>query len=137
MRILAAEDNKTNRLVFGKMIKALDIDLQFACDGEEAVALYNSFTPDLIFMDISMPRMDGKEATRAIRAIEATSGKHTPIVALTAHAMSGDEKEILSAGLDRYLTKPLRKPEILAQITEFCPEGACPPLPDEPAAKAS
>ena len=131
MRILAAEDNKTNRLVFGKMLKSLDIELQFACDGQEAVELFGSFRPDMIFMDISMPRLDGKEATKAIRALEAETGGHVPIVALTAHAMSGDDTEILQAGLDRYLTKPLRKPEIIAHIEEFCPDGASPPHPDE------
>ncbi|MEM6566610.1 MAG: response regulator, partial [Pseudomonadota bacterium] len=105
-------------------------DLQFACDGQEAVEAYGTFCPDLIFMDISMPRMDGKEATRAIRALEMGGNKHTPIVALTAHAMTGDDKEILEAGLDRYLTKPLRKPEITKQIIEFCPEDAAPPCPE-------
>lgn len=71
VRVLAAEDNKTNRLVFSKMVQGLDIDLQFAENGEEAVQLFQSFTPDVIFMDISMPGMDGKEATQAIRAMEA------------------------------------------------------------------
>lgn len=130
MRILAAEDNKTNRLVFGKMLKALDVELQFACDGQEAVELFGTFHPDMIFMDISMPRLDGKEATQAIRAIETETGGHVPIVALTAHAMSGDDQEILQAGLDRYLTKPLRKPEIIAHIEEFCPAEASPPRPE-------
>ncbi len=130
MRILAAEDNKTNRLVFGKMVKALNVELQFACDGEEAVEAYSSFQPDLIFMDISMPRMDGKHATRAIRKLEAESGKHVPIVALTAHAMSGDDQEILSAGLDHYMTKPLRKPHIIEKIVSLCPEEVEPPCPD-------
>ncbi len=131
MRILAAEDNKTNRLVFGKILKTLNVDLQFACDGQEAVEAYGSFHPDLIFMDISMPRLDGKEATKAIRSIEAETGVHTPIVALTAHAMSGDDRDILDAGLDRYLTKPLRKKEIIAQILEYCPQHAIPPCPEE------
>jgi CheY-like chemotaxis protein len=131
MRVLAAEDNKTNRLVFGKMIKALDIELQFACDGQEAVEAYSTFQPDLIFMDISMPRLDGKEATKAIRAIEAETGVHVPILALTAHAMSGDDHEILKAGLDKYLTKPLRKKEIVGQILEFCPPEAVAPCPPD------
>jgi signal transduction histidine kinase/DNA-binding response OmpR family regulator len=132
MRILAAEDNKTNRLVFGKMLKSLEIDLKFACDGEEAVAAYTSFNPDLVFMDISMPRMDGKQATQAIRALEKETGQHVPIVALTAHAMSGDDKDILSAGLDRYLTKPLRKPDIVQQIMDYRPADTLEPQQDVP-----
>ena len=76
-------------------------------------------------MDISMPKMDGKDATRAIRAPESASQTHTPIVALTAHAVSGDEAEILAAGLDKYLTKPLRKPAIFEQITYHAPKGVC------------
>ena len=135
MRILAAEDNKTNQLVFSKLVKALDIDLKFANNGHEAVAAWEEFQPDLIFMDISMPMMDGKEATRTIRAAEQAKGlPPTRIVALTAHAMTGDGEEIMSHGLDAHLTKPLRKPAILAEIEGACPEGVRPPLPDEAAA---
>lgn len=130
MRILAAEDNRTNRLVFTKMVKDLDIDLRFAENGEEAVAAFSEFRPDVVFMDISMPRMDGKQATRAIRAIEADTGGHVPVVAMTAHAMDGDSAEILAAGLDHYLTKPLRKALIHERIAADCPPDARAPLPD-------
>lgn len=126
MRILAAEDNKTNQLVFRKMVKGLNIDLSFAKNGLEAVALYQEFEPDLIFMDISMPEMDGKEATREIRRLEEQNGRHVPIVALTAHAMSGDSEGILAAGLDFYLTKPLRKGLIVDRILEHAPADAMP-----------
>jgi CheY-like chemotaxis protein len=129
MRILTAEDNKTNRLVFGKMLKTLDIDLHFAENGEEAVALFEKIDPHIVFMDISMPKMDGKDATIAIRQIESSSGKHVPIVAMTAHAMAGDDQSILAAGLDFYLTKPLRKTEIFSQIEAACSADVCPPWP--------
>jgi CheY-like chemotaxis protein len=83
-------------------------------------------------MDISMPEMDGREATRAIRLAETTQGGHVPICALTAHAMDGDSESIFAAGVDYYLTKPLRKTAICARIFEECPEGARPscPAPD-------
>ena len=129
MRVLAAEDNRTNQLVFRKMVKDLDIELTFAANGEEAVACYRDQKPDLIFMDISMPKMDGKEATAAIRALEAASGGHVPIVALTAHAMEGDDQSILAAGLDHYLTKPLRKPQIIERILAAHSAGQRPPQP--------
>ena len=132
MRVLAAEDNKTNQLVFSKLVKACDIALTFAGDGAEALATFESLRPDLVFMDISMPGMDGKEATRRIRALEASRGwTPTRIVALTAHAMAGDAEEILSHGLDAYLTKPFKKPAILAEIGGACPQDARPPLPEE------
>jgi signal transduction histidine kinase/DNA-binding response OmpR family regulator len=131
MRVLAAEDNKTNQLVFSKLVKACDIELTFANDGAEAVAAFETERPDLIFMDISMPGMDGKQATRRIRAIEAERGLDpVRIVALTAHAMAGDAEEILAHGLDEHLTKPLRKPAILAEIAAACPDRARPPLPE-------
>lgn len=128
MRILAAEDNRTNQLVFSKMVKSLDIDLRFAGNGEEAVELFQSYAPDLIFMDISMPRMDGKQATAEIRRIEADQGSHVPIVALTAHAVEGDRDSILAAGLDAYLTKPLKKGAILDAIASHAPADAAPPI---------
>ena len=136
MRVLAAEDNRTNRLVFSKMVKPLNIELEFAEDGMQAVALFQSFAPDIVFMDISMPGMDGKEAATQIRALEAQAGlgARVPIVAMTAHAMDGDEAEILAAGLDRYLTKPLRKDTIIAQITAARPEGTVDPVGDQASA---
>ncbi|OYW56694.1 MAG: hybrid sensor histidine kinase/response regulator [Rhodobacterales bacterium 12-65-15] len=124
MRVLAAEDNRTNQMVFQKMVRAHDIELVFADNGRIAVELYQSFRPDLIFMDISMPEMDGKEAARAIRSLGAT----LPIVALTAHAMDGDAEAILAAGIDRYLTKPLRRAAIEAVLTEYRPADARPPV---------
>ncbi len=133
MRVLAAEDNRTNQLVFRKMVKDVDIDLTFAGNGREAVDLWESLVPDLIFMDISMPEMDGREASRAIRAAEATRGGHVPIVALTAHAMDGDAADILAAGIDEYMTKPLRKSAIMRILAEHVPPEAIPiTLPDEP-----
>jgi hypothetical protein len=133
MRVLAAEDNKTNQLVFSKLVKACDIELSFAANGAEAVAAFEAEAPDLIFMDISMPGMDGKEATGRIRAIEAECGlPRTRIVALTAHAMAGDAEEIMSHGLDAHLSKPFKKAAILEEIGAACPEGARPPVPDAP-----
>lgn len=123
MRVLAAEDNRTNQLVFQKMVRDIDIELTFANNGREAVALFQSFRPDMIFMDISMPEMDGREAARAIRVLEA-GRSHIPIVALTAHAMDGDAEDILAAGIDRYMTKPLRKVAITETLALYCPPDA-------------
>ncbi|THH34823.1 response regulator [Aliishimia ponticola] len=128
MRVLAAEDNKTNQLVFRKMIKALDIEVEIANNGREAVEKFRSFAPDMIFMDISMPEMDGKEATQEIRRIEQETGGRVPIVALTAHAMDGDGMGILEAGLDHYMTKPLRKPAIHEMINMCRPQDTLDPF---------
>ena len=129
MRVLAAEDNRTNQLVFGKMVKDFDIELRFAGNGREAVTMWQDWRPDLIFMDISMPEMDGREATRTIRAAEGSTGRRVPICALTAHAMDGDSESIFAAGVDQYLTKPLKKSAIAERIAAHVPEGARPPIP--------
>jgi CheY-like chemotaxis protein len=100
------------------------IDLTFANNGREAVELFQSLDPDMIFMDISMPEMDGREASKAIRALEVATGGHIPIVALTAHAMDGDDADILAAGIDHYMTKPLRKAAIVEVLVEHCPADA-------------
>ena len=134
MFILAAEDNKTNRLVLSKLVRKLNIELAFAENGVEAVEKWRAHQPDLVFMDISMPLMDGKEATRRIREAEAQTGaRRTPIIALTAHAMSGDDEEILSSGLDHYLTKPLKKNDIFEQIAAATPPWAEPVFEEEDA----
>ena len=123
MRILAAEDNKTNQLVLAKMLRDHALDLRFADNGRQAVELWRDFRPDLIFMDISMPDLDGCAAAREIRLAEAGRVR-VPIIALTAHAMEEDGAMILAAGMDRHMTKPLRKSLILDTITEFCPPDA-------------
>jgi len=134
MKVLAVEDNRTNQLVFGKMVNNLNIDLVFANNGLEAIEAFQDFKPDMIFMDISMPKMDGKEATRIIREIEQEAGlNRIPIVALTAHAMTGDDTEILAAGLDFYLTKPLRKAAICDKVIELAPAGVLQIMPEETA----
>lgn len=124
LRMLAAEDNKTNQLVFRKMLKKANIDITMVENGRLALEAFEGGTFDMIFTDISMPEMDGMEATRKIREVEATRGKaRIPIVAMTAHAMDGDEQRIFEAGVDHYMTKPLKKAALLAQIESICPEG--------------
>jgi CheY-like chemotaxis protein len=109
------------------MVKDLDIDLIFASDGREAVDRFREFKPDLIFMDISMPGMDGCDATREIRRIEAATGQtRVAIVAMTAHAMAADQEKIMAAGLDHYLTKTLRKAAIWEKILQLQPKGVRP-----------
>ncbi|CUK08028.1 Signal transduction histidine-protein kinase BarA [Ruegeria denitrificans] len=131
MRVLAAEDNRTNQLILQKMVKTLNIELQFAANGLEAVDQHQEFDPDLIFMDISMPKMDGKQATAEIRRREIDTKRHVPIVALTAHAMAGDDQGILSAGLDHYLTKPLQKRKIHQMILDHQPEEVLPVIAED------
>ncbi|MCK0151373.1 ATP-binding protein [Marivita sp. S6314] len=120
-KVLLAEDNRTNQMVFRKMVGKLDIDLRTAKDGFEAVAAFQDDRPDVIFMDISMPGMDGKEATAKIRQIEGP-GPQVPIIAVTAHAMEGDREQILAAGLTDYLTKPLRKAALIEKLELYCPQ---------------
>lgn len=120
-KILLAEDNKTNQLVFRKMLGTLGVEVLIANDGHEAVAMYESDAPDIVFMDISMPRMDGKEATTRIRQLEGNRPP-VPIIAVTAHAMDGDRDAILAAGLTDYLTKPLRKNALLEKLGRYCPQ---------------
>lgn len=123
LRVLAAEDNKTNQLVFKKMLKDVEQNLTLVSNGREAVEAFERDAFDLVFMDISMPEMDGMEASRRIRALEEQRGAAPlPIIAMTAHAMDGDEDRIRDAGLSHYLTKPLKKDVILGLIHELAPD---------------
>ncbi|GAB5447140.1 ATP-binding protein [Gymnodinialimonas sp.] len=118
-RLLAAEDNKTNQMVFKAMLKGLSLSLEIANNGLELVAAYKRELPDLVMTDISMPEMDGLEAAAAIRAYEAEQGlPPVTIIAMTAHAVEGDRERILAAGLDDYVTKPLKKALIHEKIAE-------------------
>jgi two-component system, sensor histidine kinase and response regulator len=108
LKILLAEDNKVNQQLAVRLLEKLGHHVETANNGEEALAAYESTRFDLILMDVQMPKMDGFKATGAIRAKEATQGGRTPIIAVTAHAMKGDREKCIAAGMDDYLTKPLR-----------------------------
>ena len=114
LTVLVAEDNKTNRLVMRKFLKNIVADLHFAHDGEQAVTLADDIHPDIIFMDMSMPRMDGITATRHIRASSVTQPR---IIALTANGFASDRQACLEAGMDDFLTKPVRKADLLQSLS--------------------
>jgi len=122
LRVLAAEDNKTNQLVFRTMLKGVGLDLEIVENGALCVEAFRRAPPDLIFTDISMPEMDGLAAARAIRDIETEGGlSRVPIIAMTAHAMEGDRERILAVGIDDYIAKPLKKTELHGMIRTHAP----------------
>jgi CheY-like chemotaxis protein len=109
-RLLIVEDQPENRLLLRRLLEPLGFELREAVNGQEAVALFEQWHPDLIWMDIRMPVMDGLEAVRRIRANQA--GTETKIIALTAHALDEESKPILAAGCDDLVRKPFRESEI-------------------------
>ena len=113
-KILLVEDNEINRDMLSRRLIRKGFDVVMAVDGEQAVALAQSELPDLILMDMSLPVIDGWEATRRVKAADTTSG--IPIIALTAHAMAGDREKTLNAGCDDYDTKPIEMPRLLEKI---------------------
>lgn len=116
LRVLVAEDNKTNRFLLKKYMAEQPIELAFAKDGVEAVEQVQSFKPDLVFMDMSMPRKSGIEATQDIRGLNIVQPS---IVALTAHAFDEEMQACLDAGMDDFLTKPIRKAALLEWMVRF------------------
>lgn len=122
LRVLVAEDNDVNQIVFEQILEGIGVDFRIVDNGEEAVAAWRAARPDLILMDISMPVMNGLQATEAIRAAEIeTSGleHHVPIIAVTAHAMSGDRERCFAAGMDDYLAKPVSPEKLEAIIRKW------------------
>jgi CheY-like chemotaxis protein len=103
-----AEDNPVNQKVAGKILEKLGCEVMVVSDGKQAVEAVFASQWDLVLMDVQMPVLDGLQATRDIRARERDTSRRTRIVALTANAMQGDEDRCLAAGMDGYLTKPLR-----------------------------
>ncbi|MCA9520472.1 MAG: response regulator [Myxococcales bacterium] len=115
-RILLVEDNEMNRDMLSRRLSRKGFDVLLAENGEEAIAQAKAGIPDLILMDMSLPVMDGWEATRRIKADDAT--RSIPVIALTAHAMSGDKERALDAGCDDYDTKPIEFNRLLKKIDE-------------------
>lgn len=119
VRVLVAEDNRTNRLVVETMLRGLGMVLRFEVNGADAVAAFQEFRPDIVLMDISMPVMDGREATRQLRALPG--GAQVPIIALTAHAQTAERTASMAVGMTDYLTKPMRKAQLLDVISQYRP----------------
>jgi len=120
IRVLVVEDNIVNQKVAGLMLNQFGLRPDFAADGREALQMWSMAPYDVVFMDCQMPRMDGFEATRAIRARE-TSAQHTVIIAMTAEAMAGAREECLTAGMDDYIAKPVTGGELLRILDKWIP----------------
>jgi len=113
-RILLVEDNEMNRDMLSRRLSKRGYEVLIAHDGGEGIAIARSQSPDLILMDMSLPVVDGWEATRRIKAEPETSG--IPVIALTAHAMAGDEEEARTAGCDDFDTKPVELARLIEKI---------------------
>ena len=113
-RILLVEDNEMNRDMLSRRLQRRGFEVEMAVDGREGVDMAQNGEYDLILMDMSLPEIDGWEATRRLRASPGT--EKIPIIALTAHAMAGDREEAIEAGCDEYDTKPIELPRLLSKI---------------------
>lgn len=114
-KILLVEDNEMNRDMLSRRLERKGYDVVIAVDGREGLDMAHEHSPDLILMDMSLPVLDGWEATRQLKAAPAT--KEIPVIALTAHAMSGDRDKALEAGCDDYDTKPVELPRLLEKMS--------------------
>ena len=123
-KILVVEDNEMNRDMLSRRLVRKTYEVLVAVDGRESVEMARSETPDLILMDMSLPVMDGWEATRQLKASPET--QVIPIIALTAHAMSGDREKAMEAGCDDYDTKPIELPRLLGKIEALLDERKAP-----------
>ncbi len=122
LHILLTEDNTVNQQVAKRLLEKRGHGVRVAENGRQALEFLEKERFDLVLMDVQMPKMDGFEATAAIRRKERQTGGHIPIIAMTAHAMSGDEERCLQAGMDAYLTKPLKVESLLQLVQEICPQ---------------
>ena len=123
LNILLAEDNKVNQKLAVHLLKAAGHSVKTASDGLEAIELYEKENIDLILMDIQMPKLDGTEATKQIRAAEQNTDHHVPIIALTAHAMKGDREKYIECGMDGYVTKPIDRAKLMKEIQRLSPKS--------------
>ncbi len=116
-RILVVEDNPDNRILITDVLSSLNYEVLVAIDGESGIALAQSERPDLILMDLSLPKMDGWTAASQLKQNEALA--HIPVIALTAHAMVGDREKALKAGCDDYVSKPIDLRELASKLSHY------------------
>lgn len=119
--VLIAEDNEVNQIVFKQILLDLGVEFKIANNGQEAVALWEKFKPAVVLMDVSMPVMNGHEATREIRRLEQSSGYRTPVCAITAHALRGDKEDCIAAGMDDYISKPVSPDVMISKVKAMLP----------------
>ncbi len=117
--ILVAEDNEVNQMVIEYTLRDAGYDFSMVENGKLAVQQYQSIRPDLILMDISMPEMNGMEASIAIRELEKETETHVIIIAITAHALHGDREKFLEAGMDDYMPKPISPKVLTERLAEW------------------
>lgn len=117
--ILIVEDNEINQQVVSMTLDMTGFSYRIAANGHDAIAAWRAFSPRLILMDIAMPDMNGWDAAAAIRADEAGSGQRVPIIALTAHAMTGDREKCLAVGMDDYMQKPIMPDVLITRIRQY------------------
>ncbi|MCX4239297.1 hybrid sensor histidine kinase/response regulator [Paraliomyxa miuraensis] len=118
-RALVVEDNAVNQKVARRMLEQLGCHIDVAGDGREALELMEAVPYDVVFMDVQMPVMDGLQATEELRRREAGHGRHLPVVAMTAHALESDRERCLAAGMDDYVSKPIRRRELLRVLRQL------------------
>jgi two-component system sensor histidine kinase/response regulator len=122
LHILVAEDNAVNQVLARRLLEKMGHTVVVANNGFEAVqAILGTESFDAVLMDVQMPELDGLEATKAIREAEQSSRNHLPIIALTAHAMKGDEERCLATGMDGYISKPIRSTELATILERLVP----------------
>jgi two-component system sensor histidine kinase/response regulator len=129
--VLLAEDNAVNQRLAVRLLEKRGHRVTVAANGREALDALQRESFDLVFMDVQMPEMDGLEATGAIREKEKRTGSHQAIIALTAHAMKGDREKCLAAGMDGYLTKPIRPQELEEILEDYVARRSAPAHPVE------
>jgi two-component system, cell cycle response regulator DivK len=122
MKILLVEDNEMNRDMLARRLQRRGFEVVVAVDGLQGLALAGAEAPDVILMDMSLPELDGWEATRRLKGAPAT--RSIPVIALTAHAMSGDRDRALAAGCDDYETKPIELAHLLAKLEALHARGS-------------
>ena len=120
-KILYVEDNEDNVYMLTRRLERSGFEVVVAADGAQGIEMARTERPDLILMDLSLPVLDGWEATRRLKATEET--RTIPVIALSAHAMPGDREKALAAGCDDYDSKPISMPSLLAKIRALLPEG--------------
>jgi len=121
LSILVVEDNPTNQKFIGALLRKTGHRVTCGNDGKQALEAWRSAHFDCILMDIQMPVMGGEEALKQIRNDESANGRHVPVIALTAHALKGDQERFLAQGFDGYLTKPLRIEKLIEQLNQLLP----------------